>query len=122
MIENELHAHFATRAVNLANPRKEFFFATPVEVRDILLDKVGLTTAARKRIGTYSKGMRQRLGLAQALLGSPRLLFLDEPTTGLDPLLRQSFYGIVEELRNRGVTVLLSSHALTELETRVAPE
>jgi Cu-processing system ATP-binding protein len=86
---------------------------------DALLDKVGLTKAARKRIGTYSKGMRQRLGLAQALLGSPRLLFLDEPTTGLDPLLRQSFYGVVEELRNRGVTVLLSSHALTELETRV---
>jgi Cu-processing system ATP-binding protein len=86
---------------------------------DGLLDKVGLSGAARKRIGTYSKGMRQRLGLAQALLGSPRLLFLDEPTTGLDPLLRQSFYGIVEELRQRGVTVLLSSHALTELETRV---
>jgi Cu-processing system ATP-binding protein len=86
---------------------------------DELLALVGLVEAARKRIGTYSKGMRQRLGLAQALLGSPRLLFLDEPTTGLDPLLRQSFYGIVGELRDRGVTVLLSSHALTELETRV---
>jgi Cu-processing system ATP-binding protein len=91
----------------------------PLSECDVLLAKVGLTEAARKRISTYSKGMRQRLGLAQALLGSPRLLFFDEPTTGLDPVLRQSFYGIVSELRDRGVTVLLSSHALTELETRV---
>jgi Cu-processing system ATP-binding protein len=83
-----------------------------------LLDRVGLTHAANRRVGTYSKGMRQRLGLAQALLGEPRVLLLDEPTTGLDPALRQSFYGIVEELRGRGATVLLSSHALTELEER----
>ena len=62
--------------------------------------------------------MRQRLGLAQALLGEPRVLLLDEPTTGLDPALRQSFYETVEELRGRGATVLLSSHALTELEER----
>jgi Cu-processing system ATP-binding protein len=91
----------------------------PLSECEELLARVGLIEAARKRIGTYSKGMRQRLGLAQALLGSPRLLFFDEPTTGLDPMLRQSFYGIVSELRDRGVTVLLSSHALTELETRV---
>jgi Cu-processing system ATP-binding protein len=83
-----------------------------------LLERVGLTHAANRRVGTYSKGMRQRLGLAQALLGEPRLLLLDEPTTGLDPALRQSFYEIVEELRGRGATVLLSSHALTELEER----
>jgi len=82
-----------------------------------LLDRVGLSReAAGRRIGTYSKGMRQRLGLAQALLGSPRLLFLDEPTTGLDPALRQGFYAIVRDLRDRGATVLLCSHALTELE------
>jgi Cu-processing system ATP-binding protein len=62
--------------------------------------------------------MRQRLGLAQALLGMPRVLLLDEPTTGLDPALRTSFYDTVEELRARGATVLLSSHALTELEER----
>ena len=83
-----------------------------------LLDRVGLLVAADRRVGTYSKGMRQRLGLAQALLGEPRVLLLDEPTTGLDPALRQSFYDTVEELRGRGATVLLSSHALTELEER----
>jgi Cu-processing system ATP-binding protein len=83
-----------------------------------MLERVGLADAAGRRVGTYSKGMRQRLGLAQALLGEPRLLLLDEPTTGLDPALRQSFYETVEELRGRGATVLLSSHALTELEER----
>jgi Cu-processing system ATP-binding protein len=83
-----------------------------------LLETVGLSDAADRRVGTYSKGMRQRLGLAQALLGRPRVLLLDEPTTGLDPALRQSFYDTVEELRGRGATVLLSSHALTELEER----
>jgi Cu-processing system ATP-binding protein len=83
-----------------------------------LLDRVGLTHAAHRRVGTYSKGMRQRLGLAQALLGEPQVLLLDEPTTGLDPALRHSFYEIVEELRERGATLLLSSHALTELEER----
>lgn len=83
-----------------------------------LLERVGLSAAADRRIGTYSKGMRQRLGLAQALLGEPRILLLDEPTSGLDPALRQSFYEIIEELRRRGATILLSSHALTELEER----
>lgn len=83
-----------------------------------LLERVGLSHAADRRVGTYSKGMRQRLGLAQALLGAPRILLLDEPTTGLDPALRQSFYEIIEELREQGATVLLSSHALTELEER----
>ena len=84
-----------------------------------LLERVGLAEAAQKRVGAYSKGMRQRLGLAQALLGKPRLLFLDEPTTGLDPLVRQSFYELVGELGERGVTALLSSHALSELEARI---
>ncbi len=91
----------------------------PMAECDELLARVGLAEAARKRIGAYSKGMRQRLGLAQALLGAPRLLFLDEPTTGLDPFLRRSFYSIIAELRDRGVTAVLSSHALSELETRV---
>ena len=82
------------------------------------LDRVGLTDAADRRVGTYSKGMRQRLGLAQALLGRPRVLLLDEPTTGLDPALRQTFYEILNELRDDGATVLISSHALNELEDR----
>jgi Cu-processing system ATP-binding protein len=83
-----------------------------------LLESVGLSHAADRRVGTYSKGMRQRLGLAQALLGEPQVLLLDEATTGLDPALRKSFYEIVEALRGRGATVLLSSHVLTELEER----
>lgn len=80
-----------------------------------LLDQVGIAGAASRRVATYSKGMRQRLGLAQALIGRPLVLLLDEPTTGLDPELRQRFYEITEEARNRGATVLLSSHALAEL-------
>ncbi|MCO5161059.1 MAG: ABC transporter ATP-binding protein [Mesorhizobium sp.] len=88
----------------------------PFDSVGALLDRVGLAGAGDRRIGTYSKGMRQRLGLAQALLGRPRVLLLDEPTTGLDPALRRSFYEIVADLRADGATVLLSSHALTELE------
>jgi Cu-processing system ATP-binding protein len=83
-----------------------------------LLDMVGLGTAGARRVGTYSKGMRQRLGLAQALIGRPRVLLLDEPTSGLDPELRQTFYEAMQQLAAEGTTVLLSSHALTELEER----
>ena len=83
-----------------------------------LLDLVGLGSAAARRVGTYSKGMRQRLGLAQALIGEPQLLLLDEPTAGLDPALRLSFYDIVQALRDRGATIVLSSHALAELGER----
>ena len=83
-----------------------------------LLDAVGLGGAASRRVGTYSKGMRQRLGLAQALIGRPRVLLLDEPTTGLDPELRRTFYEVIQRLAAGGTTVLLSSHALTELEER----
>jgi len=84
-----------------------------------LLEEVGLGKAANRRVGTYSKGMRQRLGLAQALLGRPRALLLDEPTTGLDPALRQQFYEILRQARSNGAAVLLSSHVLTELEGEV---
>ncbi len=83
-----------------------------------LLERVGLADAARKKLGAYSKGMRQRLGLAQALLGAPKLLLLDEPTTGLNPASRQDFYQIFTELRDGGAAVLLSSHALSEIEGR----
>lgn len=82
-----------------------------------LLTKVGLAEeAARRRVATYSKGMRQRLGLAQAMLGQPQLLVLDEPTTGLDPSLRHHFYRLIEQLRKDGATLLISSHALNEVE------
>ena len=90
----------------------------PVARNAALLERVGLADAARQRVGTYSKGMRQRLGLAQALLGKPRVLLLDEPTSGLDPASRQSFYEVIGELRDAGATVLLSSHALSEIEER----
>lgn len=81
-----------------------------------LLDRVGLTDAGHKAVRNYSKGMRQRLGLAQALIGSPRLLVLDEPTSGLDPVSRKRFYDIVDQCASEGTTVLTSSHALTEME------
>ncbi len=85
-----------------------------------LLDIVGLSHAAKRRVGTYSKGMRQRLGLAQAMLGNPQLLFLDEPTTGLDPLLRQQFYQLIDALHKDGATSVISSHALNEVEARAS--
>lgn len=84
-----------------------------------LLERVGLGTVAGHRAGTYSKGMRQRLGLAQALLGSPELLLLDEPTTGLDPIATRHFYSVVHELRSAGRTVVISSHLLAELEPQL---
>jgi Cu-processing system ATP-binding protein len=88
----------------------------PVSHNRAILERVGMTQAAQRRVHTYSKGMRQRIGLAQALIGKPRVLLLDEPTTGLDPALRQDFYEIVGELARDGATVLISSHALAELE------
>ncbi|MBM4221052.1 MAG: ABC transporter ATP-binding protein [Gammaproteobacteria bacterium] len=83
------------------------------------LERVGLHDAAMRRVREYSKGMRQRLGFAQALLGSPKLLFLDEPTSGLDPDATRGFYAILHELRAAGVTHILSSHVLAEIQERV---
>ena len=85
-----------------------------------MLELVGLGDAAKRRVGTYSKGMRQRLGLAQAMLGNPQLLFLDEPTTGLDPILRQHFYELIDGLQKQGATSVISSHALSEVEARAS--
>ena len=85
-----------------------------------LLELVGLGKASKRRVGTYSKGMRQRLGLAQAMLGNPQLLFLDEPTTGLDPSLRQHFYQLIDALHKNGATSIISSHALNEVEARAS--
>lgn len=84
-----------------------------------LLEKMGLAHAANRRVDGYSKGMRQRLGFAQALLGKPQILFLDEPTTGLDPEAIREFYTILHELNTQGVTVVITSHILSEIQERV---
>lgn len=80
------------------------------------LDTAGLSERADDRVGTYSKGMQQRLGLGVALLGSPELVFLDEPTSALDPVGRHDVRGIIHRLRERGTAVFLNSHLLTEVE------
>ncbi len=89
----------------------------PSDCADIL-ERVGLARAADRRVSTYSKGMRQRLGLAQAMLGKPDLLFLDEPTSGLDPSLRRKFYDLIDTFSLSGTTSLTSSHSLNEVEAR----
>ena len=83
------------------------------------LERVGLGHAARRPLREYSKGMRQRLGFAQALLGAPRVLFLDEPTNGLDPQAIRDFYATLRGLQGEGVTVVITSHILAELQERV---
>lgn len=83
------------------------------------LSRVGLTDAAARRVRTYSKGMRQRLGLAQVLLGNPDLIFLDEPTNGLDPEGIHDFYTIMRDVQARGATVIITSHILAEIQDRV---
>ena len=82
-----------------------------------LLKLVELDTARRRLIKTYSKGMQQRVGLAQALINNPDLLILDEPTSGLDPLGRMKVREIIQRLKNEGKTVFFSSHELGEVET-----
>ena len=81
-----------------------------------LLDRVGMTHAADRRVNTYSKGMRQRVGLAQALAGSPDLIILDEPTDGVDPMARRDIRDVLNEARAAGAAVLVNSHLLGELE------
>jgi ABC-2 type transport system ATP-binding protein len=83
---------------------------------DAVLRRVGLADAADRRIGGYSKGMLQRLGLAQALVHAPRLLILDEPAAGLDPLGTAEFTGLIRELRAAGHTLLITSHLLDHME------
>jgi ABC-2 type transport system ATP-binding protein len=84
--------------------------------RTRLLELVALADAADRRVDGMSKGMQQRLGIAQALVGEPRLLLLDEPTSALDPVGRRTVRLLLEDLRNRGVSVLLNSHLLSEIE------
>ena len=79
-----------------------------------LLDLVGLNKARDRRLGTYSKGMLQRIGLAQALIHDPRLVVLDEPTAGVDPAGSREIRDLIMDLKRRGITVLLSSHLLAQ--------
>lgn len=84
-----------------------------------LLERVGLDGVAGRAVHEFSKGMRQRLGFAQALLGKPRVLFLDEPSSGLDPGAIRDFYAQLRELRTQGVTIVITSHILADLQERV---
>jgi ABC-2 type transport system ATP-binding protein len=87
----------------------------------VALDRVGLAHRAHSQLRTFSKGMLQRIGLAQAILSEPLLLILDEPTSGLDPVGRREVRDLIAELRAQGLTVLLNSHILSEIE-RVCDE
>ncbi|MDM8347927.1 ABC transporter ATP-binding protein [Pseudomonas sp. sp1636] len=93
--------------------------STPPSQVDDLLEQVGLGHAVDRRVKTYSKGMRQRLGLAQAVLGEPRLLLLDEPTVGLDPIATQDLYLLIDRLRQSGTSVILCSHVLPGVEAHI---
>jgi len=84
--------------------------------RSELLELVGLAEVGRRKVDQMSKGMQQRLGIAQAMIGAPRFLVLDEPTSALDPAGRRTVRALLEELRERGVSVLLNSHLLSEVE------
>jgi ABC-2 type transport system ATP-binding protein len=87
----------------------------PLKARiDELLDLVGLTKARKRRLGVYSKGMLQRIGLAQALIHDPRLVVLDEPTAGVDPAGSREIRDLILDLKRGGITVLLSSHLLAQ--------
>jgi len=81
-----------------------------------LLELVGLTNARDQRLSTYSKGMLQRIGLAQALVNEPKLVVLDEPTAGVDPAGSRAIRNLIVDLKRRGITVLLSSHLLTQVQ------
>jgi ABC-2 type transport system ATP-binding protein len=87
----------------------------PPDRADTVLEQVGLTQAARRRVGGFSLGMRQRLGLATALLGDPQVLILDEPANGLDPEGVHWLRGLLRQLADQGRTVLVSSHVLAEV-------
>ena len=99
----ELHQRLAGSAGGAAERRR-------------LLELVALAEAADRRVDAMSKGMQQRLGIAQALVGEPRVLLLDEPTSALDPVGRRIVRELLERLRDRGTSVLLNSHLLSEIE------
>jgi ABC-2 type transport system ATP-binding protein len=88
----------------------------PGEVADDLLARFSLTDAASRKVSTYSGGMRRRLDIAMSLIGQPKVIFLDEPTTGLDPEARLDVWQVVQELATQGTTVLLNTQYLDEAE------
>ena len=88
----------------------------PRQIADDLLDRFGLTEAADRRVSTYSGGMRRRLDIAMSLVGTPQIIFLDEPTTGLDPEARLEVWKTVKELADNGTTVFLTTQYLDEAE------
>jgi ABC-2 type transport system ATP-binding protein len=88
----------------------------PRQIADDLLNRFGLTEAADRRVSTYSGGMRRRLDIAMSLIGKPQVIFLDEPTTGLDPEARIEVWKIVKELATNGTTVFLTTQHLEEAE------
>jgi ABC-2 type transport system ATP-binding protein len=90
--------------------------ANPGQVADDLLDRFGLTDAAGRRVSAYSGGMRRRLDIAMSLIGDPSIIFLDEPTTGLDPEARIEVWKVIQHLADSGTTVLLTTQYLDEAE------
>ncbi len=100
------YLEYFSRLYNIANYQSR--------VND-MLNMVNLTARKNSRVGTYSRGMKQRLGLARALLHQPQILFLDEPTLGLDPQGQKDIHILLQQLNKEGVTILFSSHLLNEV-------
>ncbi len=94
---------------NLYNVKK------PNDTVNNLLEKVGLMSRKNSKIATYSRGMKQRIGLARALINNPKILFLDEPTLGLDPRGQEDIQNLLKQLNKQGVTIFFSSHQLNEV-------
>ena len=106
-------------SLNPDNPRSDLGDLTgrPSIRRPELLDRLELSARTLRRpVRDYSRGMRQKIGIIQALQHDPELAILDEPTEGLDPLMQRAFYGILDDLRAAGRTIFFSSHVLSEVE------
>ncbi|MEC3862085.1 ABC transporter ATP-binding protein [Mesobacterium sp. TK19101] len=109
-----LYDRFTTRE-NLTFFARLSGVANPVDAVRETLDFLDIAPLADRRVGTFSKGMRQRVGLAQAILHAPQVLFLDEPTSGLDPMGVRQLREIIEKLHARGMTIFMNTHLLSEV-------
>ncbi|MFZ0837519.1 MAG: ABC transporter ATP-binding protein, partial [Xanthobacteraceae bacterium] len=109
---------YLTAAENLAYTARLMGFPAAERERRIMsaLERVKLADVANKRVRTFSRGMRQRLGLAEIVMKGAEIAILDEPTSGLDPQATVDFLGLIEQLKHEGVTVLLSSHLLDQVQ------